>query len=283
MCQSLLQTVTFQTVLVTDYANTYTEVSYEDGGMTWSIPTDTLQFYPVRIGTLAYTSADYSNKITNDYLHSSLLLFTASAVDILELERIDVYSENDIYGSNYPSTQPGRFFYELSINSPLPTFFHAGYLCYTWLEQEAIYATSYPVDLTDAHACPSNLNQLQQVSLQYTEYVSTSEYACYNKIVGQAGGTNQNLRHRCCYYLTSGCLIQDPRLVNGVNLYARFDSPQMELDDEAYSYCCASSYIASHMTDTAKCTQFKTFRPVSDFSAFASPTACKYQYILVKK
>ena len=106
---------------------------------------------------------------SDEYQYSFVRPFTSSASDIKKLERIDEYSERDIYGANYVSTQKGRFFYQLSENPSRPTFTHAGYECSQWLAREEVYAQAHPIDTKDAQNCPTNRAQLTPIILQYTE------------------------------------------------------------------------------------------------------------------
>lgn len=77
----ILQTVTFQLILVTDFQHTVVKVTYEDREMKWDV-LNSVGNYPVRIGLLKQgtTSVEYS------YSYLDLL---SNAANKSKIERID--------------------------------------------------------------------------------------------------------------------------------------------------------------------------------------------------
>lgn len=77
----ILQTVTFQLILVTDFLHTLVKVAYEDREMKWDV-LNSVGYYPVRIGLLKQGAT------SEEYPYSYLDLLS-NAANKSKIERID--------------------------------------------------------------------------------------------------------------------------------------------------------------------------------------------------
>ena len=83
----LLQTVTFQLVLVTDFRHTFVKVTYEDREMKWDI-LSSVGNYPVRIGSLKQGAGT-----AEEYTYSYLNMLT-NVANKPKIEKIDEFQIN---------------------------------------------------------------------------------------------------------------------------------------------------------------------------------------------
>ncbi|KAI0239341.1 Mucin-like protein [Lamellibrachia satsuma] len=264
------RTASFQTIITTDYINTYTKTTYADRGMKWQVVLDPamLPSYPARVGTLAFSS---KGRQYSEYPYSALDVRTAgNEVHVAKIQRIDAVSESDVtYGGAQSS---GQFYYRLSENDP-GTFVHAGRECSNWAEADIAFDTNdgaVKIDEATAGKCPCSRQQMDY--LQYSEVLSdriTQGIRCWTMLTLFVNDGDQKHTPTCCYDINDS-LVVDPELTNGMNLYRRFSGARQLDDDKYYSLCCGEAYLAQRIATPELCALYKTRRPVSTCKNFRS-------------
>lgn len=271
-----LQTVSFQTIITTDYINTYTRTTYADRGMKWQVVLDPalLPNYPVRVGVLAFPS---NGRQYSEYPYSALDIRTAGNHQHLEkIQRIDAVSESDVTFGGAQS--PGRFYYRLSENDP-NTFVHAGRECSIWVDADIAFDTAdglVKIDKAAAGKCPCSRQQMDE--LMYSPVLSDRippGIRCWTMVAPVIDNGEQKHTPTCCYDRNNS-LIVEQGLANGMNLYRRFSGARQFDDEKHYSLCCGESYLAQRITTPQLCALYKARRPVSTCKNFRSGKTSEY-------
>ena len=274
MSYVLFQTVSFQTIITTDYTNTYTKTTYADRGMKWLVVLDAalLPVYPARVGQLEFSGnvREYS-----EYKYSSLDI-RVNPNDLAKIQRIDAVSESD---NTYGGTQSkGQFYYQLSLNDA-NTFVHAGRDCSRWVADDIAFDSSsgaVQIDAATAGKCPCSRQQMDR--LMYGEVFSDripQGIRCFTMLTLFVNNGSQQHTPSCCYN-GNDSLVVEPAQTNGMNLYRRFSGARQLVDEKHYSLCCGDVYLAQRITTPALCALYITRRPVSICQNFNSGQTSEY-------
>ena len=257
------QTINFQTVLVTDYTNTYVKMIYEDRAMSWRLGLDTavlpVNSYPARVGFRVQAE---TSVLHEDYVYSFLDVSQASNhPHITSIEQIDGVSETQIGGGGW--NEQGRFFYALS-DHDAATFVHAGKICKDWLVADDLPGRILtPIEPSHAASCPCTLNVLKLLLAKYqrlTHDVIPAGIECYGEVAVA-------MTPRCCYD-GNGLLIADHQQTAGFALYQAFTGAEGEVDISAYEYCCGQENLLSRASSVSLCSSFLGRRPLSTCDSF---------------
>ncbi|KAK2160224.1 hypothetical protein NP493_1661g00003 [Ridgeia piscesae] len=258
------QTASFQTIIATDYINTYTKTTYADRGMTWQVVLDPalLPNYPARVGVLAFPT---SGRQYSEYPYSALDIRTAgNDQHLAKIQRIDAVSESDVaYGGVQSS---GQFYYRLSENDP-NTFVHAGKECSTWADADVAFDATdgvVKIDAATAGKCPCSRQQMDE--LQYSEVLSdriTPGIRCWTMMTPFVDDGVQKHTPTCCYDRNDS-LIVEPQLTNGMNVYRRFSGSRQLDDEKLYGLCCGEAYLTQRISTPQLCSLYKTRNCLGD-------------------
>ena len=242
----ILQTVTFQMFIVTDFVNTYTKFMYGDLQMKWDmqLTAGVKTIYDVRVG-FAISPPLLSHR-GGEYQYSYFDINTHSVTDIGKIQRLDEVVEQDTVQSG--TTEPGKLYFALSANNA--SFVNHGKKCTDWITA-ATDAYTPPLN----NECPCNHNLLIQVfSLMYEQVNDNplpSGVTCYTSALF---GNYLSVTPRCCY--ANNNLVRDATSLGGLNLYQASVGTQYEEDVSTFQSCCNSPGVASAMCDV-----YLFFRP----------------------
>ena len=267
LCHFLLQTVTFQAILVTDFINTYTKITYKDRGMRWSINLNKgiIPSYPAGVGCL------FRDKIYYEQYRYSFFDTREGLENKKMIEKIDAVIQSKAYHlSTSGGKTPGRFYFQL--NNAKDANVNPGYACWKWIESDKIFDTIYTaIDYQEAETCPPIFNQFQ--IFQNEVFANTADYICWKDLFPEKNAGNQERSKRCCYEKGNGALITTPSLVGGLNTYQRFSGSLLTRDNNMYSTCCSEVNIKKGLSSRSLCKQFINRRPVCTSKHFKGSSA----------
>ena len=233
----LVQTVTFQLVLATDYITTYAFYLYEEDGFHWN--TENRQHQRVVVG------------------------YDASASDFNNYMNIELPSINDFLriDSTIGNTNlPGQWYFNFT-SPDISTNFEQ--LCLEWSKRQPpnineLYFSSLP-------SCPCTWWQAWRDRRFWFAFRwgLSSQPNCATFLFSRNQSTIE-----CCYSWTDGSLLVGPNFGGTYKLYnSLFHSQEYYTEDLLpYDYCC---------TFSNRCTTYFEHRPSDDCSNYVAPRRCK--------
>lgn len=241
----LFKTVSFQTIVATDFSNTYVSTTYADRGMTWDLKLSagTSPTYPVRVGWVG-TDPD-ATVHSSEYTYSYWDIRTGSPTLIPRIQNIDAYATDG-------RGRVGYQYYVLTNNDG--TFIHPGVQCANWVAADKVDTSTPKINQIDVGKCPCDLTQMTS---SWRLGTVINSFKCYLRV----RLTQEHTPH-CCYD-SSGAIVTSPTPANGRNLYQRYSGTKRASTLTHYGYCCSQSYITTGQTTQALCDAFLVERPVS--------------------
>ena len=230
MIYILLQTVTFQSILATDYKTTYYVTVYADGGMQWTVPMSGVpgsnNEYVARVAIVCGSSDKYTydysqlphsqiiNKGKIERIQNVYQIYTGFSTDAVTLFQKRKTSGSITYGdaggsSSVPAYgRRGVFVFVLKTVTSHPVL-----RCKSWLASATAIS-----NVKLAHRCPATKAQMVSPSIFTRTVVGDYEFFFIP-------GTNSNEGMNCGYIspakANKGTLIDKSlyKPVNGNNLY----------------------------------------------------------------
>ncbi|KAL3851663.1 hypothetical protein ACJMK2_015392, partial [Sinanodonta woodiana] len=273
-------TVTFQSILISNYVHTFWIAKYGDRQMLWNIALDsTMTHYPAQVGLyvqggtkfiyhygyLPYTDAnnmDFIEKIDQVYFVVPVTISSLQTLKNLWVTSGYQYTKDKTtaessYSGQYGLLKLGEVFLGLTDNSQ--SFRHLAIEFDDWLSMDIADQTNV-IDVAHAQECPCTLSQASSVFEPVHDPKSKipAGVRCITKINYQ--DSNDGRAVRCCYNFQNQ-LIYDHAAVNGMNTYRRYFPPKSDKDDDIYSFACSSD-VHSY-TGEDLCSKFIKRRPHS--------------------
>ncbi len=280
----IFQTVTYQTVIVTDFSNTYVEVTYEYMNWVFSNYQIFSNNFPVRFETLRYVPDEKLDGFMYSY---PPVMGDTKAVQYLT--RLDLYSENDL-GIPGGSIDMGRYYFQLT--DTIVYTKSSGYQCSVWLVAEKGYEKSGGINRKDAQRCPPYYERFNLTDkATYKILKQESSFVCLEVKEDERTIEWGSQKHSrvCCYTKTNdasnvnfGRLMdtnEDVVTLQGLNLYQRWPggvNPTLIKDDPYYyTVCCGGENIKNNDTTPTLCAEYLNFRPICSYTLHKSQTAGK--------
>ncbi|KAK3609842.1 hypothetical protein CHS0354_029882, partial [Potamilus streckersoni] len=274
------ETVTFQSILISNYVHTFWIAKYGDRQMLWNIALDsTMGNYPAQVGIYVetgtkfiyhYAYLPYTDVSNKDFISKIDQVYFVVPISISSLQTLknlwvtngyqytkDKATAEQCYNGHYGLLKWGEVFLGLTDNSQ--SFIHLSIEFDDWLSTDMADQTNV-IDIRHVEECPCTLSQASSVFKPVHDPKSKIQagFMCISKEDDQESNDGRALR--CCYNLQKQ-LILDHAAVNGMNTYRRYLPPRSDKDDDMYDLACSSN-VHSY-TGEDLCSKFIAQRPHS--------------------